>query len=236
MNSTRTRVAGAAIAVVAALAMTGCASSGGQGSSGTRSPATSAAATSSTSSAATSPSSPSSASTSATPTTVVATGRADQPITPPGTRLRLGQSAYLRIGTGTTKDKDASRAIVKVTVTRIRKGVNSDFDVLKNAAQFAGYTPYYIESTDEIVWFEGNRYSLPSVAIQPSGTGEIGTVVTYGGFTACRSATYDTTVSIVGAVRKPCDIAVAGSGGRVTGAAYDGPSSSAYAKSPVTWR
>jgi hypothetical protein len=185
-------------------------------------------------SAAAAPASPTAA---AKPTgdTLPPSGNAGQAITAPGTALAFGEPAYLEIEKGDKGSKYWSRSIVKVTVVEIRKGSEADLAKLENAAKFKGYTPYYIESENEIVFFEGARYSLPRVDLDPVGTGRTGSMFSIGGFEACKSSNFDTGVSPIGAKSKPCDIGVGVNGGVVTGARFDGESSSDYAKKSVTW-
>lgn len=155
-------------------------------------------------------------------------------ITPPGTKLKIGEAATLMAESGKKGDSYYTKAIYKVTVTDIRQGANADFASFKNKEEFAGVTPWYIESTNEIVYWEGNQYGSPSVTlsgVRADGS-KAGWVSAFGNFDKCKSTSFKTRE--VGDKAKPCTIA-ATTGAAVTGARYEGDSSSDYYKAPVVW-
>ena len=121
------------------------------------------------------------------------------------------------------------------TITDIRQGANSDFDSFKNKAEFVGITPWYIESTNEILYWEGSPYGSPSISlsgIRADGS-KAGWVSAFGSFDKCKSTSFKTRE--VGETSKPCTIA-ATKGEPVTGARYEGDTTSDYYKSPVVWQ
>lgn len=180
-------------------------------------------------------SSASSSSTSREPSAPITVGDPKAAITPPGTKLKVGVPATLVAESGKKGDKYYTKAIYKVTVNEIRQGTNADFATFKNKAEFVGVTPWYIESTNEIVYWEGSPYGSPS--LQLSGViadgRKAGWVSAVGGMENCKSTSFKN--RDVGEKSKPCTIA-ATKGEAVTGARYDGDSTSEYYKAPVVWQ
>ncbi|MCA0436391.1 MAG: hypothetical protein LCH98_07865 [Actinobacteria bacterium] len=224
----------AGLACVAGL-LAGCAGSGSTtatmtgGASGSTSGGaggTSSAATTST---------PSTTSSNTDPSAPITAGDPKAAVTAPGTKLKVGEPATLVAESGKKGDKYYTKAIYKVTVTDIRKGANSDFDGFSNKAEFAGVTPWYVESTNEIVYWEGSPYGSPSISLSGvlADGRKAGWVSAFGNFEKCKSTSFKNRA--VGESSKPCTIA-ATKGEAVTGARYEGDSTSDYYKAPVLWQ
>lgn len=147
----------------------------------------------------------------------------------------MGQPATLLAESGKKGDKYYTKAIYKVTVTDIKQGTNADFATFKNKDEFVGVTPWYIESTNEIVYWEGSPFGAPSLSLSGvvADGRKAGWVSAIGGFEKCKSTSFKSRE--VGEKSKPCTIA-ATKGEAVTGARYDGDSTSDYYKAPVVWQ
>lgn len=190
MSAVRPRTAAPIAIAAAALALSACGGSGN--TSATLPVGTGSSGDGSSSSSPSSPSSPSSASsssksTSVDPTAPITLGDPKAAITAPGTALRVGQPATLVAESGKKGDKYYTKAIYKVTVTDIRQGTNADFATFKNKDEFVGVTPWYIESTNEIVYWEGSPYGSPSLSLSGvvADGRKAGWVSAFGGFDKC---------------------------------------------------
>ena len=225
MPSRRSRLLATVAASCAATGLVACASSGPVGSpSGTTQPTD------------TTVEAPSKRPTPTVPPSILPrSGEVDHTLTKPGTKLELGEPAYLKLEGGRKGQDSYVSAIVEVTVNEIRTGTAKDFANLKNAADFADHTPYYLESTNRILAFEGNRHTVLNADLDPIGEGRIGSLIAFN-FDACTSTSYSLIDPIIGATREPCQVTAGVDGGTVTGAKYNGESSSSpYYKRPVTW-
>ena len=66
-------------------------------------------------------------------------------LTAPGTKLGLGEKAVTHTNTGKdTADAKYTEATYTTSVTKITAGAEADLAALKDAAKFAGQTPYYV--------------------------------------------------------------------------------------------
>lgn len=245
MIAVRRRAAAPIVIAAGALILSACSGSGTTtatmtgGTSSSPAEGTSASSTQGTSASSigTTSSSESSRTTSrrSDPTAAITRGDAQATITAPGTKLKVGEAATLVAESGKKSDTYYTKAIYKVTVTDIRQGSNADFASFSNKDKFVGVTPWYIESTNEIVYWEGSPYGSPNItlsAILADGR-KAGWVSAFGDFDKCKSTTIKDRE--VGATFKPCTIA-ATKGEAVTGVRYEGDSSSDYYKTPVIWQ
>ncbi|HRW19908.1 MAG TPA: hypothetical protein P5181_13800 [Dermatophilaceae bacterium] len=234
----RTSALALAAGAVALLPLSACTFLGGNNPTPTTTAASQPTTQATTTSARTTSAAPTTAAGTGTSGRAVEVGDPTQAITPPGTKLKLGEPAYLKVESGKPTDEYYTVAIVKVSVVEIRKGTNADFSQLKNASEFAGLTPFYLESTEEVVYFSSvGKYGSPdSISLDPVGGpgARVANIISFGGGIGnCKSTTYERPI-VAGATRKPCTVTAAKTG-EVIGASYDGSSSSDYHKSPVTW-
>lgn len=239
--------------ITATLGITGILAAGLMGCGGGASapasadaPATTGSSTSSaTPSATPSASAPASAGTSAAP---AAAGGA---LTPPGTKLKIGESAVTHSNTGKdTADPKYTEAVYTSTLTKVEAGTPEDFAKFKDAAKFAGQTPYFVSVSHRM-----DSLSKPSLGIsEPKVTAQLkdGTdaqsLIVFGAFDQCDSTRFETTGSgdaltlVVGSTMVSCQVFLAPAGDEVTTVAYtdsrftyakygDNP----YLKNAVTW-
>lgn len=173
-------------------------------------------------------------------------------VTPPGTKLKIGQAAVVHTNrSGGSTDPKYYETTMEMTVAKIEKGSESDLAKLENAAKFKGQTPYYITVNTKLLSTKGAAnlgVSVPSV----DGTLKDGTegqkLIVFGQLGPCKSASFKATGSgdnltiPVGATAVGCTIVLAPTGDEVTGATYtdtrwnyESYSDNKYRDNPVAW-
>ena len=217
---------------------------GGAGSSpaATSSPEASGSATSSPSA---------SASTSATPSAAASAAAADSTLTAPGTKLKAGESAVTHTNTGKdTADPKYVEAVFTSTLTGVVAGTPNDLAKFKDAAKFAGQTPYFVSVSHRM-----DSLSKPSLGIsEPRVTAQLKdgsdaqSLIVFGAFDRCASTRFATTGTgdalalVVGSTMVSCQVFLAPAGDEVKTVEYtdskytyakygDNP----YLKNPISW-
>ena len=248
------------IAAGAACAVLGLAACGSSVSVSSPSGGTSTTSSASSSSAAptTSDSPTSSQSTSAgaeAPSTSAAGGATEGTpgtVTPPGTKLKVGEAAVIHTNRGDDpKDPKYYETTIELSVAKIEKGSEADLSKLGNAAKFKGQTPYYITVNAKLLSTKGASnlgVSVPSVDGTLKDGTEAQSLIVFGQLGPCDSKSFKATGSgdnltiPVGATAVGCTIVLAPTGDAVTGATYDDSrwnyedySDNKYRDDPIVW-
>ena len=165
-------------------------------------------------------------------------------LTKAGTRVKIGQSVVVEFARGQKTASYYQHGTMSVTVTKIVKQSPSIFEKLKNRDEFAGYTPYYIFSTNKILSIESKTQSPPTSplldGVLKDGT-EAGSIIGLGSLKGCEDDYFDDPEA--GAQSINCTVALAkNTGPQVVGVAFEGsydvyPKSSdnPYRKNPILW-
>lgn len=173
-------------------------------------------------------------------------------LTPPGTKLKVGQSAVIHTNRSSdTADPKYYETTMQLTVTKIEKGAAADLSKLQNAAKYKGQTPYYITTTAKLLSTKGANNlgaSIPSVQGTLKDGSEATKLIVFGQLGPCDSKSFDTEGSgddlriPVGAEGTSCTILLAPTGDEVTGATYDDTrysyakySDNEYRDNPIVW-
>lgn len=165
-------------------------------------------------------------------------------ITKAGTTVKIGQSVVVEFANGKKTASYYQHGTISVTVTKIVKQSPSIFEKLKNRDEFAGYTPYYIFSSNKILSIESKTQAPPTSplldGVLKDGT-EAGSVIGLGSLKGCEDKYFDDPTA--GAESVNCTVALAkNTGPQVVGVAFEGsydvyPKSSdnPYRKNPILW-
>ncbi|KYH44843.1 hypothetical protein [Branchiibius sp. NY16-3462-2] len=247
------------IAVSAASAVLGLAACGSSVSVSSPSGGTTTSTTSSSSAAPSTSDSPTSSETASSsaqaPSTSAAGGATEGTpgtVTPPGTKLKVGQAAVIHTNRGDDpKDPKYYETTVELSVAKIEKGSESDLSKLENAAKFKGQTPYYITVNAKLLSTKGASnlgVSVPSVDGTLKDGTEAQSLIVFGSLGPCDSKSFKATGSgdnltiPVGATAVGCTIVLAPTGDEVTGATYDDSrwnyedySDNKYRDDPIVW-
>ena len=150
-------------------------------------------------------------------------------VTPPGTKLKLGQRAVIPI-------KRASvTGTVGITVTAIEPGNQAAFQQ-QFGSKAQGLDPYYIRYTvTNVGGTDLSRISTPLLgAVGPNGGSTGATVIFTGELPGCARGRPDDSFATAGASFQHCRLQVARQGVPVTGAEYD-DSEGGYRDNPIVW-
>ncbi|WP_197321930.1 hypothetical protein [Saccharomonospora sp. NB11] len=154
------------------------------------------------------------------------TGAAPGEITPPGTELKVGETATVPYTYG--KDKSGTIAI---TVTDIEKGDPADLAQFGDRAE--GLVPYYIKFTVENV--EGTDLAYSSLRLRAQTADGRGTGVVISGKIEgkCESESADRDFTTAGATYESCSLQASRDGVDVVAAEFD--DSDDYSDDPIVW-
>lgn len=168
-----------------------------------------------------------------------------QPITGPGTVLKVGEAAVVEYQTGKKGEKYYQHGTMSAAITKIVKADPKVFDKLDNKAEFKDFVPYYVFSESKILSYEGAADGNPPTQIViygllPDGT-EAGKAIGLGSLEGCEDSYFDEPK--VGATATKCTVTLAKKGGDpVVGAVYEGDTDlyadsadNPYTKKPVIW-
>jgi hypothetical protein len=225
---------------VLAVGLTGC-GGGGEASS---------AASSSGPEAAVSPTTSPTAS--AVPSTAApAAPAAGGELTAPGTKLKTGESAVTHSNTGKDKtDPKYVEALFTSTLTGVVAGMEADLSEFKDAAKFAGQTPYYVSVSHRLDSLSkpSAGISEPKVTAQLKDGTEAQSLIVFGSFDKCKDTSFETsgtgdTLSLAaGSTKISCQVFLAPAGDEITHVAYEDSrftyakySDNLYLKNPVLW-
>ncbi|WP_314214434.1 hypothetical protein [Pseudarthrobacter equi] len=206
-------------------------------------------------SASASPSSPASASASASAAAPAgasagASGTAKD-LTAPGTKLGLGEMAVTHTNTGKDKaDAKYTEATYTTSVTKITAGAEADLAALKDAAKFAGQTPYYVftEHTLDSLSKPSAGISEPRLNAQLKDGTDAQKLIIIGSLDQCPTKRFETTGSSdnlsykVGSTMTSCQVFLAPAGDEIvsadyadSGFSYASSSDNPYRKNPIVW-
>ena len=197
-----------------------------------------------------------SASASATPTTAASTAAAAAApvvgtLTAPGTKLKAGEPAVTHTNTGKDKaDPKYTEAVFTSTLTGVVAGTPDDFAKFKDAAKFAGQTPYFVSVSHRMDSL--SRASLgisePRVTAQLKDGSDAQSLIVFGAFDQCASTRLATTGTgdslslVVGSTMVSCQVFLAPAGDEITTVEYTDSkyiyanySDNPYLKNPISW-
>lgn len=229
---------------ILAVGLAGC---GGSGPSpaASSSPEASASATSSPGATPSASASPSAAATSAPAAAV------DGTLTAPGTKLKSGEAAVTHTNTGKDKaDPKYTEAVFTSTLTGVVAGTPDDFAKFKDAAKFAGQTPYFVSVSHRMDSLSKASLGIsePRVTAQLKDGSDAQSLIVFGAFDQCKSTRFDTTGTgdsltlVVGSTMVSCQVFLAPAGDEIKSVEYsdskfiyakygDNP----YLKNPISW-
>ena len=199
---------------------------------------------------------PAASSVSATPSTAASTAAAaavpvDGTLTAPGTKLKAGEPAVTHTNTGKDKaDPKYTEAVFTSTLTGVVAGTPDDFAKFKDAAKFAGQTPYFVSVSHRMDSL--SRASLgisePRVTAQLKDGSDAQSLIVFGAFDQCASTRFATTGTgdslslVVGSTMVSCQVFLAPAGDEVTTVEYTDTkyiyanySDNPYLKNPISW-
>lgn len=170
--------------------------------------------------------------------------------TKPGTALKTNQAAQLLVTSGKKGEPKYKEASVNYTITDITAGKPSDLAKFKDAAKFAGQTPYYVHATAKLDAISGPTAGMSDPRVQ--GHLKDGTaaqkIILFGKFDACDSSNYELTGKgddlsyKVGSTKTICTLFLAPAGDAITSVSYDGNglssvkySDNPFRGQPITW-
>ncbi|NYE95923.1 cytoskeletal protein RodZ [Psychromicrobium silvestre] len=240
------------VAALSLVALVGC--SGGSGSSESPASTTSSASdpsSSSTNETSTSERTEESEAPSTSSSAAAAPAGSAGALTPPGTKLKLGQPANTHANTGNDpKDAKYKTATFITKVTKIVPGSSADLSAFKDAAKYAGQTPYYVytETTLTSLSKPTAGMSAPSVDAQLKDGSDAQKLIVFGSFDKCESTQFDTTgkgdaLSLkVGSTAISCSVFLAPKGDQISSVSYTDPrfsyvkySDNQYQDNPIVW-
>ncbi|AJT42248.1 hypothetical protein [Psychromicrobium lacuslunae] len=244
------------VAAIAVFALVGCGGGGSTAPTSTSSEKTSASEQtssseeSSSSEQSSSDRSPESTASESASNAPADTGKAGA-LTPPGTKLKVGQSANTHANTGKDpKDAKYKEATYTTTVTKIVAGGPADLSKFKDAAKYAGQTPYYVFADHKLTSLNkpGVGLSAPSLDAQLKDGTDAQKLLVIGSFDQCKTKSFETTGSgdtlsyQVGSVSTTCNIFLAPKGDAISSVSYDDPrfsyasySDNQYRDNPIIW-
>lgn len=185
-----------------------------------------------------------------TETTEAAPAAATGELTAPGTKLKFGEIAKTHSNSGKKGDAKYKEATFDTTVTKIVAGDPADLSKFKDAAKFAGQTPYYVFVESKLT-----SLSKPSAGLSDSyveaqlkdGTSAQKLIV-FGTLGDCKSTSFkaegdgDDFSYVVGSTKTACSVFLAPSGDEVVAAGYtdstfnyENYSDNPYRDNPILW-
>lgn len=197
-----------------------------------------------------------SASASATPSTAASTAAAaavpvDGTLTAPGTKLKAGEPAVTHTNTGKDKaDPKYTEAVFTSTLTGVVAGTPDDFAKFKDAAKFAGQTPYFVSVSHRMDSLSKVSLGIsePRVTAQLKDGSDAQSLIVFGAFDQCNSTRFATTGTgdsltlVVGSTMVSCQVFLAPAGDEVTTVEYTDSkyvyanySDNPYLKNPISW-
>lgn len=198
----------------------------------------------------------SSASTGATPSTAASTAAAaaapvDGTLTAPGTKLKAGEPAVTHTNTGKDKaDPKYTEAVFTSTLTGVVAGTPDDFAKFKDAAKYAGQTPYFVSVSHRMDSLSKVSLGIsePRVTAQLKDGSDAQSLIVFGAFDQCNSTRFATTGTgdaltlVVGSTMVSCQVFLAPAGDEVTTVEYTDSkyvyanySDNPYLKNPISW-
>lgn len=207
--------------------------------------------TEATTAASASPSGSASASASASAAAPAGASGTAKDLTAPGTKLGLGEKAVTHTNTGKDKaDAKYTEATYTTSVTKITAGAEADLAALKDAAKFAGQTPYYVftEHTLESLSKPSAGISEPRLNAQLKDGTDAQKLIIIGSLDQCPTKRFETTGSSdslsykVGSTMTSCQVFLAPAGDEIvsadyadSGFSYASSSDNPYRKNPIVW-
>jgi hypothetical protein len=172
-------------------------------------------------------------------------------LTAPGTKLGLGEKAVTHSNTGKDPaDAKYVEATYTTSVTKITAGAEADLAALKDAAKFAGQTPYYVftEHTLDSLSKPSAGISEPRLSAQLKDGTDAQKLIIIGSLDQCPTKRFETTGSgdnlsyKVGSTMTSCQVFLAPAGDEIvsadyadSGFSYASSSDNPYRKNPIVW-
>jgi len=171
-------------------------------------------------------------------------------LTAPGTALKLGEVAFTQTNSGKPGSEKYREATYDMAVTKIVAGTGADLSEFKDAAKFAGQTPYYVFTE-----FKLTSLSAPTAGISPPPlTGHLkdGTpaqhLTVFGTMDQCTGTNFktegkdDAFTLVVGSSMTNCTVFLAPTGDAIVSTSMNGSGfttvdykDNKFRKNPITW-
>jgi len=172
-------------------------------------------------------------------------------LTAPGTKLKAGETAVTHSNTGKDKaDPKYTEAVFTSTLTGVVAGTPDDFAKFKDAAKFAGQTPYFVSVSHRMDSLSKASLGVsePKVTAQLKDGSEAQSLIVFGAFDQCASTRFGTTGTgesltlVVGSTMVSCQVFLAPAGDEIKTVEYTDSrytyanySDNPYLKNPISW-
>ncbi|GAA4656207.1 hypothetical protein [Arthrobacter cryoconiti] len=171
-------------------------------------------------------------------------------LTEPGASLKLGEVAYTHVNSGDEGTEKYKEASYEIAVTKIVPGTEADLSKFKDAAKFAGQTPYYVFTDMTLTALNKPSAGLsdPRVSAHLKDGSEAQKLIVFGSMPDCKDTNFktegdgDAFTYVVGSSKTTCSVFLAPAGDAITSASYKDSSfhyvkysDNPYLKNPITW-
>lgn len=171
-------------------------------------------------------------------------------LTEPGASLKLGEVAYTHVNSGDEGTEKYKEASYEIAVTKIVAGTEADLSKFKDAAKFAGQTPYYVFTDMTLTALNKPSAGLsdPRVSAHLKDGSEAQKLIVFGSMPDCKDTNFktegdgDAFTYVVGSSKTTCSVFLAPAGDAITSASYKDSSfhyvkysDNPYLKNPITW-
>ncbi|WP_343319965.1 hypothetical protein AAFM46_05450 [Arthrobacter sp. TMP15] len=171
-------------------------------------------------------------------------------LTAPGATLKFGEVAYTHGNSGKKDSEDYRVATYETKVTKIVAGSEADLADFKDAAKFAGQTPYYVHADVVLTSLSKPAAGLsdPRITAQLKDGSDAQKLIVFGKMADCETTSFetqgdgDTFSYVVGSHKSMCGVFLAPTGDEITTASYDDSNFSyenykdnKYRDNPIVW-
>ncbi|MGP9500648.1 hypothetical protein ACT3TS_00350 [Specibacter sp. AOP5-B1-6] len=171
-------------------------------------------------------------------------------LTAPGTKLKFGEVAYTHSNSGDKDTDEYKEATYETKVTKIVAGSEADLAEFKDAAKFAGQTPYYVFTDVTLTSLSRPSAGIgdPRITAQLKDGSDAQKLIVFGSIGDCEDGTFETEGEdddfsyVVGSSKSMCSVFLAPAGDEITAASYDDSNFSydsyndnEYYDAPIVW-
>lgn len=171
-------------------------------------------------------------------------------LTAPGTTLKFGEVAYTHSNSGEKDTDDYKEATYETKVTKIVAGSEADLAEFKDAAKFAGQTPYYVFTDVTLTSLSRPSAGIgdPRISGQLKDGSEAQKLIVFGSIGDCKDGNFETEGEdddfsyVVGSSKTMCTVFLAPAGDEIASASYDDSNYSyenyddnKYNDEPIVW-
>lgn len=185
-----------------------------------------------------------------TETTAAPAPAGDGKLTAPGTTLKLGDIAQIHSSSGEKGTEKYKVATFDTTVTKIVAGDPADLSQFKDAAKYAGQTPYYVfyQSTLTSLSTPSAGMSDASLNAHLKDGSKAQKLIVFGTLADCKTGSFETEGKDdafsykIGSTKGSCSVFLAPGGDEITSVShadsnfrYETYSDNPYLDAPITW-